>query len=103
MKFNQNTLRTISQGDFMPDQEYVIEMAKALLKEVFIIPRLDGDKRLDGSPQWYDCYKEGLKRAEIYHASTINVFTIEIDGDKNDWIGCKSLAECEVELKRILK
>lgn len=103
MKFNQNTLRTISQGDFMPDQEYVIEMAKALLKEVLIIPRLDGNKRPDGSPQWYDCFKEGVKRAEIYHAATIKSFSIEIDGNDKDWISCKSLTECEAELKRILK
>lgn len=103
MKFNQNTLRIIAEGSHIPDQEYVIEMAKALLKEVFIVPRLDGDKRPDGSPQWYDCYKEGVKRAEIYHASTINVFTLEIDGNDKDWIGCKSLDECEAAVKRILK
>lgn len=82
MKFNQNTLRIIAQGGHVPDQEYVIEMAKALLQEVFIIPRLDGDKRPDGSPQWYDCYKNGVKRAEIYHAQLVNVYMIEVDGKK---------------------
>lgn len=103
MKFNQNTLRIIAEGGHMPDQEYVIEMAKALMKEVFIVPRLDGDKRPDGSPQWYDCYKEGVKRAEIYHASTIKSFSMEIDGNNKDWMSLKSLSECEAELKRILK
>lgn len=103
MKFNPNTLRIIAQGGHVPDQEYVMEMAKALLQEVFIIPRLDGDRRPDGSPQWYDCFKGGEKRAEIYHASYINMFTLEIDGNDKDWIGCDSLPDCEAELKRILK
>lgn len=103
MKFNQNTLRTISQGDFIPDQEYVIEMAKALMQKVFIQPRLDGDKRPDGSPQWYDIFKEGVKRGEIYHASTINSFSIEIDGNDKDWISCRTLQECEIKLAEIIK
>lgn len=103
MQFNQTTLRMIAEGGHMPDQEYVIEMAKALLKGIFIVPRLDGDKRPDGSPQWYDCFKDGVKRAEIYHLQLANAYSMEIDGNDKDWIGCKSLSQCEEQLKRILK
>uniref|UniRef100_A0AAU8GF42 Phage protein n=1 Tax=Salmonella phage vB_SEnST11_KE23 TaxID=3161174 RepID=A0AAU8GF42_9CAUD len=107
MSFNQNTLRIIANGDFMPDQEYVKEMARALLNTVLVYPRCDRAMRDDGKPFYYDIAKGGTVRGEIYHAWFTNTFVVEIPGftweNGYDFGSFKSLEEAENAAKEKLK
>lgn len=100
MSLNQNTLRIIANGDYIPSQDFVIEMAKQLLDQVIIVPRLGGAIREDGKPYWHDVYKQGVLRGNIYHTRLTNTFVVEIDGSVcYKWEGFNTIHQCEVFLQ----
>lgn len=102
MNFVQNTLMLIAKGEFMPDQEYVIKMATALLEKVFIVPRCDRTMRADGQPYWYDILKDGVIRGNIYHAASTNTFVVEFNGVLGKWSTFKTLFDAENYCKEYL-
>ena len=101
--FNQNTLRIIANGDFVPDHEYIQEMAKALLDLVTVFPRCDKAMRGDGKPFWYDISKGGVIRGNIYHVFLTNTFLVEIDKSEKSWKSFSDLESAEIYAKEYLK
>lgn len=101
--FNQNTLRIIANGDHVPDQQYIQEMARALLDRVVVYPRPEGVMRDDSKPFWYDVSKGGVVRGNIYHAFSTNTFLVEIDGSQDSWKSFSDLESAEIYAKEYLK